>query len=75
MEADIKKEFYGQNDLDFYVKDIGTTMPSILFTMAILGIDPVEVIKDFSVDLYGIDTIAKKMQGYMKKHQEILKTA
>ena len=75
MEADIKREFYGQNDLDFYVKDIGTIMPSILFTMAILGIDPVEVIKDFSVDLYGIDTIAKKMQGYMRKHQEVLKVA
>ena len=70
MEEDIKRQFYGQNDIDFYVKDIGTIMPSMLFTLAILGVDPVEMIKKLDYDLWGIDEVAEKLQGYMKKNQK-----
>lgn len=69
MEEDIKREFYGQNNIDFYVKDIGTIMPSMLYTLAILGVDPIEIIQGYEIDLYGIDTVAEKMRSYMKINQ------
>jgi hypothetical protein len=75
MEEDIRRQFYGQNNIDFYVKDIGTIMPSVLYTLAILGADPVEILKDFQLDIYGIENTAVKMQGYMKIHQEAVKAA
>jgi hypothetical protein len=67
MEEDIKKQFYGQNSMDFYIKDIGTIMPAILFSLANLGIDPVEAIKYIDYDLWGIDKVAKALQSSMKK--------
>jgi hypothetical protein len=65
MEEDIKKNFYGQNDINFYVKDIGTIMPPILYTLALLGMDPVIAIKNLDYDLYGIESTAINMQKYM----------
>jgi hypothetical protein len=65
MEEDIKKNFYGQNDINFYVKDIGTVMPAILYTLALLGADPVEVIKELDYDLYGIEAAAISMQKFL----------
>jgi len=70
MEADIKKQFYGQNTRDFYMKDLGTIMPSMLYTLAILGVDPVEAATWLDYDLYEINVIANDMQQYMKKQQE-----
>jgi len=75
MEEDIKRQFYGQNNIDFYVKDIGTIMPSILYTVAILGIDPVELLNDFQLDIYGINDVAVRMQQYMAKYKEKVKAA
>ena len=75
MEEDIKREFYGQNDIDFYVKDIGTIMPSVLYTLAILGCDPIEIINDLQIDLYGIQDVAVTMQQYMKVNQKVTKAA
>jgi len=72
LEEDIKKNFYGQNDINFYVKDIGTVMPAILYTLALLGADPVEVIKELDYDLYGIEAAAINMQKflYINKSQQ-----
>ena len=70
MEEDIKRQFYGQNDIDFYVKDIGTIMPGMLFTLAILGIDPTEIIKELDYDIWDIDKVAKEIKSYMKISQE-----
>jgi len=70
MEEDIKKEFYTQNGIDFYTKDIGTIMPSILYTLAILGVDPVASIEDLDYDLYGIENVARKLQTHMKNFQK-----
>jgi hypothetical protein len=65
VEEDIKKNFYGQNDIEFYMKDIGTIMPAILYTLAILGEDPVSVINYLDYDLYGIDTVALTLREYV----------
>lgn len=65
MEEDIKKNFYGQNDINFYVKDIGTIMPPILYTLAILGVDPVIAIQNLDYDLYGIKATAVNLQKFM----------
>jgi len=75
MEEDIKKQFYGQNKTDFYIKDIGTIMPSMLYTLAILGINPEVIIRDLDYDLWGIDTVAEKLQFYMKREDEEKKVA
>lgn len=65
MEADIKKQFFGQNEIEFYIKDIGTIMPSILFALAALGVDPVGVIPHIQYDLYGIKETAEDLRKIM----------
>ncbi len=70
MEEDIKRQFYGQNNVDFYIKDVGTIMPAMLYTLAILGVDPVEAIEDLDYDLWGIEAAAKELQKYMKVNQK-----
>ena len=67
MEEDIKKQFYGQNSMDFYIKDIGTVMPAILYCFANLGISPVEAIKNLDYDLWGIRDVANTLEGFMKQ--------
>jgi hypothetical protein len=75
MESDLKKNFYGQNDIDFYVKDIGTIMPSILYTFAVLGVNPMDMIKKLDYDLWGIKEVAEGMQKFMLINTEVKKTA
>lgn len=70
MEQDIKKNFYGQNEIDFYIKDIATIMPSILFSFASLGIDPLVVINWLDYSLYGIKTVANQMQKCMLTYKD-----
>jgi len=65
IEEDMKRQFYGQNNVDFYAKDIGTIMPSMLYTLALLGVSPAEMIKELDYNLYGIDEIANKLETYM----------
>lgn len=62
IEPDVKKQFYSHNSPDFYVKDIGTIMPAILYVFANLGVDPVEVIKTIPYDLWGIDKVAETIK-------------
>jgi len=75
MEEDIKKNFYSQNEVSFYVKDIGTIVPSMLYCLAFLGVDPLEAIAHIDYDLWGIEDTAKEMQKFMLIHQESQKTA
>lgn len=75
MEPDIKRQFYGQNDIDFYIKDIGTILPPMLYCLAILGVDPVDILQDFALDIYNIDKVAKILQEYMHNKQEKVKAA
>jgi hypothetical protein len=65
LEEDVKKNFYGQNDINFYVKDIGTIMPPMLYTLALIGVNPVEAVKELDYDLYGIEAAAVEMQQFM----------
>jgi hypothetical protein len=74
MEEDIKKQFYGQNSMDFYIKDIGTILPGMLFCAASLGMDPVEAIKYLDYDVWDIDKVARALQCCMKE-KEIKKVA
>ena len=62
IQPDVKKEFYATNSPDFYIKDLGTIMPSILYALTMLGIDPVTIIEDLNYDLWGIDDVAKSLQ-------------
>lgn len=75
MEEDINREFYGQNSMEFYIRDIGTIMPAILYSFAILGYDPVEMITYLDYELWGIEEVAQKLQSHMKINQEIKKVA
>ena len=62
MEDDIKKDFYSQNGIEFFVKDIGTVMPAMLYTLAILGVNPKSMIEHLDYDLYEIDKAAASME-------------
>jgi hypothetical protein len=75
VEEDVKREFYGQNNEDFYMKDIGTIMPSILYTLTIVGANPLYMYNMLTYDLYGIKDIAKVLEGYMKVNQKGQKVA
>jgi len=75
MEEDIKRQFYGQNDIDFYIKDIDTIMPGMLYTLAILGVDPTEIIKELDYEIWDIDKVAEELKGFMKIHQKAKKVA
>ena len=75
MEEDIKREFYGQNNMEFYIRDIGTIMPAILFSFALLGKDPTEMIGFLDYDLWGIGDVATELKTHMKINQVTLKTA
>jgi hypothetical protein len=70
MEEDIRKQFYGQNSMDFYIKDIGTILPGMLFCASSLGIDPVEAIKYLDYDIWGIDKVANSLRKYMNQESE-----
>jgi len=66
MEEDLRKQFYGQTDVDFFMKDIGTIMPGMLYTLALLGTDPTEIIKELDYEIWDIDKVAEELKGYMK---------
>lgn len=66
MDNQIKKNFYSQNDLEFFLKDIGTIMPSILYVLALLGSSPKKAITHLSYDLWGINKAAEEMENCMK---------
>jgi hypothetical protein len=70
MEEDIRKQFYGQNSMDFYIKDIGTIMPGMLFCAASLGLDPKEAVSFLDYDLYGVQATAENLQKLLKKSEK-----
>ncbi|MCM2325508.1 MAG: hypothetical protein NDI94_03535 [Candidatus Woesearchaeota archaeon] len=67
VSGDIAAEFYGQNPVDFYQKDMGTIVPSMFFALANLGVDPVMVYEKMDTVIWGADKVAKEMQKYMPK--------
>jgi hypothetical protein len=71
MELDIAKNFYGQNEIEFYIKDIGTIMPAILYTFALLGVNPVLMITELDYDLWGIKDAAEEMKKFMLLEQRV----
>lgn len=66
MDEQIKKNFYSQSDIEFFIKDIGTVMPPMLYVLAILGVDPVSAVESLSYDLWGIQDAAEEMRNCMK---------
>ena len=44
VQPDTLKEFYAQSDIEFYSKDVGTILPSIFYTTAMIGISPVDLV-------------------------------
>lgn len=70
MEEDIKKQFYAQTDIDFFEKDVGTIMPGMLYTLALLGHDPIEMIKFLDYDIWDIDKVALKLKSFMKVEED-----
>lgn len=71
MEEDIRTNFYSQNDIDFFIKDILTIMPSILYLLAILGVSPLKVITYLDYDLYGISEVAAAIEKLMYSNEKI----
>lgn len=70
MEADVKRRYHSQEDPEFYLKDIGTIMPSILYTLAILGINPVPIIPKLTYDIWDIDNVANAIHDKFFKGEE-----
>jgi hypothetical protein len=64
VSGDILTEFHSQNPTDFYVKDLGTILPTMFFALASLGEDPVKFHDKLDVDVWG----AKDAATYMRKH-------
>ena len=67
MEPDITKQFFGQSDVEFYTRDIGTIAPSMLFTLAVLGVDPVPIVENNQIPIWGIMDVAYAMRNQMAK--------
>jgi len=71
MEPDVEKQFHAQDSPDFYVKDIGTIMPSILYCLVMLGQSPVNIISQLTYDLWGIGDVASALLPMMKRNQKV----
>lgn len=67
---DIEKQFYAQDSPDFYIKDLGTIMPSILYTLTMLGKNPMTVIEKLTFDLYGIKDVALSLEPLLEINQK-----
>ncbi|MDO8556669.1 MAG: hypothetical protein Q7R96_05870, partial [Nanoarchaeota archaeon] len=65
VQGDIMTEFYTQNTPDFFLKDVGTVMPSLLYTLALLGEDPVAYVKKLDVEIWGVEEAAEYMRQFM----------
>lgn len=67
IQPDIKREFYAQTNQDFFIKDMGTIMPSILYALSMVGVDPMTVVDNLKFDLWGIDEVGRSLQADMVK--------
>lgn len=69
MLPDVEKEFYNQTDVDFIAKDLDTVLPSMLYAVAVLGVDPVVLSQKVSYPVWGINEAAQELQKYMAINQ------
>jgi hypothetical protein len=69
LEADIKKEFYTQNSPDFYIKDLGTIFPSMLYVLGLLGEDVISLCNNLPFDLWGVSGLASEIDNMMKRQK------
>jgi len=67
INGDIELEFHAQNPTDFYMKDVGTLLPSMLYAVANLGQDPVEYHDKIDVTIWGARDAAEYMRQYLPK--------
>ena len=70
IEGDLMKEFHAQNPTDFYIKDLGTLLPAMFYSLAMLGKDPVEYYERLDIEIWGAKETAEHMQGLMRKTAE-----
>lgn len=65
VEEDVCREFFAQNPADFYMKDVGTVLPAMFYSLAILGEDPAEYCNNIDFEIWGAKESAKYMRQYM----------
>jgi hypothetical protein len=71
VNGDILANFHEQNDYDFFNKDYGTIFPTLLYTHAILGQDPMVSYGRLNASVYDAQKIAASMRSFM--HQDLQK--
>lgn len=69
IAGDISAEFHRAQPPDFYAKDLGTVLPAIFYSLALLGKDPVEFCARLDIEVWGAKEAAKHMRQYMPKGQ------
>lgn len=67
VSDDILTEFYGQNPIDYYTKDLGTILPAMFFALASLGQDPVKFHQKLDIEVWGAKEAAEHMKQYMSR--------
>ncbi len=73
LPGDLARRFWGSNSTDFYKKDYETLIPTVLYSMALLGKDPVSCLPKLArAKFWDIDKTAHAMRKYM--HEEIRPT-
>jgi hypothetical protein len=65
VKGDLLLEFYGQNPVDFYSKDLGTILPGIFYAAANLGKDPLEMYKKLDIEVWGAKETAEYIRQFM----------
>ncbi|OGC06853.1 hypothetical protein A2526_05450 [candidate division WOR-1 bacterium RIFOXYD2_FULL_36_8] len=65
VSGNISSEFHGQNPTDFYIKDLGTVLPTIFFALASLGSDPMFFYTKLDVEIWGAREAAEYMRQFM----------
>ncbi|MCX6770295.1 MAG: hypothetical protein NT051_06530 [Candidatus Micrarchaeota archaeon] len=68
--GDMMVEFFAQNPHDFYNKDLGTILPSMFYTLALLNQNPVAYYEKLDVDVWGAREAATYMIQYMAGQQK-----
>ncbi|HLC53715.1 MAG TPA: hypothetical protein VJK03_04170 [Candidatus Nanoarchaeia archaeon] len=67
VEGDLLAEFHGQNPADFYVKDLGTVLPSMYYAVANLGQNPVDFHVKLDIEIWGARSAADYMTQYLSR--------
>lgn len=71
VEGDLMTEFHGQNPDDFYSKDLGTVLPAIYFTLAMLGEDPLKYHNMLDTEVWGARDAAKYMRKFLPETKQV----